>query len=51
MKKIVTLFIISILANYHISTLFAQVPTAPGSYQWVKGLGSPFQTGIRDEQL
>ncbi|MFM2224092.1 MAG: hypothetical protein RJA07_294 [Bacteroidota bacterium] len=51
MKKIVTLFIISILANYNISTLLAQVPTAPGSYQWVKGFGSANQTSGQDEMI
>ena len=51
MKKIVTLFIISIVANYNISTLLAQVPTAPGSYQWVKGFGSANQMNGSDEQI
>ncbi|MFM2223970.1 MAG: hypothetical protein RJA07_172 [Bacteroidota bacterium] len=49
MKKIVTLFIISIVANYNISKLLAQVPTAPGSYQWVKGFGSANQITGQDE--
>ncbi|MFM2226434.1 MAG: hypothetical protein RJA07_2636 [Bacteroidota bacterium] len=51
MKKILCLFIISILANYHISTLSAQVPTTPGSYQWVKGFGSAFQMSGEDEKI
>lgn len=51
MKKVFCFLIISILANYHISTLFAQVPTAPGSYQWVKGFGSFNQVSGQDEQI
>ncbi|MFM2048348.1 MAG: hypothetical protein RI955_896, partial [Bacteroidota bacterium] len=64
MKKIITLFIISILALnipsciFSLSfgegwgeAVFAQVPTAPGSYQWVKGFGSANQTSGQDEMV
>jgi hypothetical protein len=51
MKKTFCLLIISILANYQISTLSAQVPTASGNYQWVKGFGSFNQVSGQDEQI
>ncbi len=52
MKKTLLLFVfISTIAHYPISTLSAQVPTAAGSYQWVKGFGSANQQSGTDEMV
>ena len=51
MKKTI---LISLLAICTISKLFAQVPAAPGSWQWVKGMGSPYQItfpSVYDEDI